>query len=267
MSSIRTPLHDDQLSAWLDGELNTPERQAERAAVEAWLHDHPEDAARARLWAADAEACARGWPRCWTSRCRRRCATPCCAGPGPCRAGAWPPPPPACCWPVVRPGRGRPVAMAAAPGCRHAGRGAGALGAARRGGARRLRARAAPCGGSEGAGRTPGTLAHAPHRRAGEAVRPARAGFRTGGRPPAARRQRQERAADVPGRAGPAGHRLPAQARGRHAGRVPLRTAGQPGSVLLGGIGRRLRAGGRAAQGTAAGLAQAIYNQGGGKAD
>lgn len=56
MSSIRTPLHDDQLSAWLDGELNTPERQAERAAVEAWLHEHPEDAARARLWAADAEA-------------------------------------------------------------------------------------------------------------------------------------------------------------------------------------------------------------------
>lgn len=55
MSSIRTPIHDDQLSAWLDGELNTPERQAERAAVEAWLHDHPEDAARVRLWAADGE--------------------------------------------------------------------------------------------------------------------------------------------------------------------------------------------------------------------
>jgi len=56
MSSSRIPIHDEQLSAWLDGELNAPERQAERAAVEAWLHDHPEDAARVRLWAADGEA-------------------------------------------------------------------------------------------------------------------------------------------------------------------------------------------------------------------
>ncbi len=50
------PIRDEQLSAWLDGELNAPEQQAEKAAVEAWLHDHPEDAARVRLWAADAEA-------------------------------------------------------------------------------------------------------------------------------------------------------------------------------------------------------------------
>jgi anti-sigma factor RsiW len=47
---------DELLSAWLDGELAGPEHQAQRAAVEAWLHDHPEDAARVRLWAADAEA-------------------------------------------------------------------------------------------------------------------------------------------------------------------------------------------------------------------
>lgn len=47
---------DEQLSAWLDGELAAPEQQAERAAVESWLRDHPEDAARVRLWAADAEA-------------------------------------------------------------------------------------------------------------------------------------------------------------------------------------------------------------------
>ena len=47
---------DEQLSAWLDGELAAPEHQAERQAIEAWLHDHPEDAARVRLWAADAEA-------------------------------------------------------------------------------------------------------------------------------------------------------------------------------------------------------------------
>lgn len=49
------PIRDEQLSAWLDGELNAPEREAERQAVEAWLRDHPEDAARVRLWAADAE--------------------------------------------------------------------------------------------------------------------------------------------------------------------------------------------------------------------
>jgi anti-sigma factor RsiW len=46
---------DELLSAWLDGELNTPEQQPQRAAVEAWLREHPEDAARVRLWAADAE--------------------------------------------------------------------------------------------------------------------------------------------------------------------------------------------------------------------
>ena len=42
----------DDFAAWLDGEL-TPERRAE---VEAWLHDHPLDAAKVRLWAADREA-------------------------------------------------------------------------------------------------------------------------------------------------------------------------------------------------------------------
>lgn len=40
------------LHAWLDGELS-PERRAE---VEAWLHAHPEEEARVRLWAADADA-------------------------------------------------------------------------------------------------------------------------------------------------------------------------------------------------------------------
>lgn len=40
------------LHAWLDGELS-PERMAE---VEAWLHAHPEEEARVRLWAADADA-------------------------------------------------------------------------------------------------------------------------------------------------------------------------------------------------------------------
>jgi anti-sigma factor RsiW len=43
---------ETRLSAWLDGELDGPAR----AEVEAWLRDHPEDAAQARLWAADRDA-------------------------------------------------------------------------------------------------------------------------------------------------------------------------------------------------------------------
>ena len=43
---------DTLLSAWLDNEL-PPEQRAE---VETWLREHPEDAARVRLWALDAEA-------------------------------------------------------------------------------------------------------------------------------------------------------------------------------------------------------------------
>jgi len=43
---------DDKLSAWLDDELSP----AQRAEVEDWLRDHPEDAARVRLWAADRDA-------------------------------------------------------------------------------------------------------------------------------------------------------------------------------------------------------------------
>jgi anti-sigma factor RsiW len=49
---MNTLFDDTTLSAWLDGEL--PAEQ--RPAVEAWLRDHPEDAARVRLWAADGEA-------------------------------------------------------------------------------------------------------------------------------------------------------------------------------------------------------------------
>jgi len=40
---------DDKLSAWLDDELN----KEQRAEIDAWLRDNPEDAARVRLWAAD----------------------------------------------------------------------------------------------------------------------------------------------------------------------------------------------------------------------
>ena len=43
---------DTTLNAWLDGELPADQR----TEVDAWLRDHPEDAARVRLWAADGEA-------------------------------------------------------------------------------------------------------------------------------------------------------------------------------------------------------------------
>ncbi len=43
---------DATLSAWLDGELSA----ADRAAVDAWLRNHPEDAANLRIWAADRDA-------------------------------------------------------------------------------------------------------------------------------------------------------------------------------------------------------------------
>jgi len=43
---------DTDLSAWLDGELDVERR----AQVDRWLHEYPELAARARLWAADRDA-------------------------------------------------------------------------------------------------------------------------------------------------------------------------------------------------------------------
>lgn len=50
MSSER--FSDDQLSAWIDGEL--PDEVAAR--VEAWLAEHPEEAARVAAWAGDRDA-------------------------------------------------------------------------------------------------------------------------------------------------------------------------------------------------------------------
>jgi anti-sigma factor RsiW len=50
------PTLEQLLSAWVDGQLDGPDHEAERNQVEAWLRDHPEDAAKARLWAADAQA-------------------------------------------------------------------------------------------------------------------------------------------------------------------------------------------------------------------
>jgi anti-sigma factor RsiW len=56
MTMASERIDDDLLSAWLDGELDGAERAAERSLVEARLREHPEDAARVRLWAADGEA-------------------------------------------------------------------------------------------------------------------------------------------------------------------------------------------------------------------
>jgi anti-sigma factor RsiW len=52
MSSPAQRPDDTLLSAWLDGEVEG----ADCARVQAWLQEHPEDAARVRLWAADRDA-------------------------------------------------------------------------------------------------------------------------------------------------------------------------------------------------------------------
>jgi len=45
-------ISDEQLSAWVDGELEP----GDHARVEAWLQDHPEDAARTAAWSHDRKA-------------------------------------------------------------------------------------------------------------------------------------------------------------------------------------------------------------------
>ena len=52
MATMEHRVDDELLNAWLDGELDA----AERGRVDAWLREHPEDAARVRLWAADRDA-------------------------------------------------------------------------------------------------------------------------------------------------------------------------------------------------------------------
>lgn len=52
-------IDDERLSAWLDGELDAQPDERER--VEAWLREHPQDAARVRAWAADRDALRARW--------------------------------------------------------------------------------------------------------------------------------------------------------------------------------------------------------------
>jgi anti-sigma factor RsiW len=54
MNMDRDSVDDELLSVWVDGELDGHAEQRER--VEAWLRDHPQDAARTRQWAADRDA-------------------------------------------------------------------------------------------------------------------------------------------------------------------------------------------------------------------
>jgi anti-sigma factor RsiW len=49
MTMDRDLIDDELLSAWVDGELDGKPEQRER--VEAWLREHPQDAARVRQWA------------------------------------------------------------------------------------------------------------------------------------------------------------------------------------------------------------------------
>ncbi len=51
-SDPNAPVTDEELSASVDGELASPRR----AAVEAWLRTHPDDAARVAAWRRDREA-------------------------------------------------------------------------------------------------------------------------------------------------------------------------------------------------------------------
>lgn len=49
--------HPDELHAYVDGQLP----DARRAAVEAWLADHPDEAAKVRAWKRDAECLRSAW--------------------------------------------------------------------------------------------------------------------------------------------------------------------------------------------------------------
>ncbi len=49
MNRVPEKISDEELSAWVDGELDA----AAQARIEAWLEAHPEDAARPAAWAAD----------------------------------------------------------------------------------------------------------------------------------------------------------------------------------------------------------------------
>lgn len=80
MNTLNTRPDDDLLSAWLDGELDAEAL----AQVQAWLQDHPEDAARVRAWAADRDALrvrldaslAQPLPQTWVDRLSTAASAP-----------------------------------------------------------------------------------------------------------------------------------------------------------------------------------------------
>ena len=52
MIDRNSPVTEDELHAYVDGELPADRREA----VEAWLANHPDDAARVAAWRAQADA-------------------------------------------------------------------------------------------------------------------------------------------------------------------------------------------------------------------
>ena len=196
---------DALLSAWLDGEVEG----ADCARIQAWLQEHPEDAARVRLWAADRDALRARFTPTLDEPIPERLTQAVWRRSGERRGWSWG-------WPMQA--AAAVVLFALGIGHRqlvarqHVGRADGRrrpqLDAARRGGACGVCARGAPPGRGERArGRrgatartrgAPVALADAPAVRAGEAVRSARPGLRARRRPSAARCVGTERAVDVP---------------------------------------------------------------------
>jgi len=84
---MSSPVIDDlTLHAWLDDELPP----ARRAEVEAWLHEHPEDAARVRLWSADGAALRASFDAVLDEPVPPRLMQVAMESAAPPRASAWP---------------------------------------------------------------------------------------------------------------------------------------------------------------------------------
>ena len=70
MKDSELPVTDDELHAYVDGELPADRR----AAVEAWLAAHPDDAARVAAWRLQADAIRAHYPMSPGNRSRRSCS-------------------------------------------------------------------------------------------------------------------------------------------------------------------------------------------------